>query len=67
MGPQATQLPVPDQHFVPDVAVSILEDPRAKKMMRDAVLKLADETAPGAKLEDDAADVRDRLNSQRFA
>lgn len=59
MEPQAESLPVTGERpFIPDIPVSIIDDPRSKSVLKGSLNKLVTDVAPGARLEDDAAEVR---------
>lgn len=55
--PQVEMHAAGERPFIPDIPVSIIEDPRSKAVLRSSLNKLANEMAPGAKLEDDAAEL----------
>ena len=57
MEPQLDRQPIGEQPFIPDIPVSILDDPRSKAVLKGSLSKLTTEVAQGARLEDDAAEV----------
>jgi hypothetical protein len=65
--PQLQEPIIVDQPFIPDIPVSLLEDPQCKMLLKGSLAKLAKEAAPGVRLEDDAAEVSSPLRVQALA
>jgi hypothetical protein len=66
MEPQFQDPIVVDHPFIPDIPVSLLDDPQCKMLLKGSLTKLAKEAAPGVKLEDDAAEVSSPSDSRRW-
>jgi hypothetical protein len=64
MEPQVHDQIIVDRPFIPDIPVSLLEDPQCKMLLKGSLTKLAKQTAPGVRIEDDAAEVSTPLECE---
>jgi hypothetical protein len=67
MEPQLHDQSIVDRPFIPDIPVSLLEDPQCKMLLKGSLTKLAKQTAPGVRIEDDAAEVSTPLECESLS